>query len=50
MTDIGFVVAAYGVVLASLGAYVAVLWRRTARARTASLRIRDEAARAADRS
>ena len=48
MTDLGFIVAAYGVVFAALGAYVLSVWRRTRRAREASLRIRDEAGRATD--
>ncbi|MFN2484074.1 MAG: hypothetical protein ABR509_03950 [Candidatus Limnocylindria bacterium] len=49
MSDAGFVIAGYGVVFVALGAYAASVWRRTARARAASLRIRDEAARAAER-
>ena len=48
MSDVGFIVAAYAVVLAALGLYVASVWRRTRRAREASLRIRDEAGRARD--
>ncbi|MDQ3881353.1 MAG: hypothetical protein M3295_09825 [Chloroflexota bacterium] len=48
MTDVGFVVAAYAVTLVALAAYTAALWRRVARARATSLRIRDEAARLDD--
>lgn len=40
MTDVGFVIAAYGVTFAALGIYVATVWRRSSRARAASLRIR----------
>ena len=43
MTDVVFVVAAYGVTFAALAAYAASVWRRTGRARAASLRIRREA-------
>jgi hypothetical protein len=43
MTDLGFVVAAYGVILGGLGLYTVVLLRRLRAAREASLRIRREA-------
>lgn len=43
MTDAGFVVAAYGVILGGIGLYAALLVRRLRVAREASLRIRDEA-------
>ena len=43
MTDAAFVVAAYGVTFAALGVYVASVWRRSSRARAASLRIRRDA-------
>lgn len=48
MSDVGFIVAAYAVVLLALGLYVASVWRRTRRARESSLRIRDEAGRPTD--
>jgi hypothetical protein len=43
MTDLGFVVAAYGVILGGLGIYTATLVRRLRAARQASLRIRRQA-------
>lgn len=43
MTDLGFVLAAYGALAVVLALYVANLWRRTGRARAASLRIRRDA-------
>jgi hypothetical protein len=43
MTDLGFVVAAYGVILGGLGLYAITLLRRIRAAREASLRIRREA-------
>ena len=43
MTDAGFVIAAYGAVAAALAVYAGTLWRRTQRARAASLRIRRDA-------
>jgi tRNA A37 N6-isopentenylltransferase MiaA len=43
MTDVGFVIAAYGVILGGLGLYVATLLRRLAAARETSLRIRRQA-------
>ena len=33
MTDAGFVVAAYGVIIGGLGLYTVALWRRLAAAR-----------------
>jgi hypothetical protein len=33
MTDAGFVIAAYGVILGGLGLYTVVLWRRLRAAR-----------------
>lgn len=35
MTDAGFVIAAYAVILGGLGAYTVVLWRRLRAARGA---------------
>jgi hypothetical protein len=49
VTDLGFVLAAYVVILGVLALYVALLWRRTRLAREASLRIRREAAAAQQR-
>jgi hypothetical protein len=43
MTDIGFVVTAYSVILGGLGLYTVMLLRRLRAAREASLRIRREA-------
>jgi hypothetical protein len=43
VSDLGFVIAAYGVILGGLGLYTLTLWRRLAAAREASLRIRREA-------
>ncbi len=43
MTDVGFVIAAYGVVFAALTLYVVSVWRRSARARDASVSIRRDA-------
>ena len=43
MTDLAFVVAAYGVILGGLGLYTVMLLRRLRVAREASLRIRREA-------
>lgn len=43
MTDLGFVVVAYGVILGGLGLYAALLGRRLRAVREASLRIRREA-------
>jgi hypothetical protein len=43
MSDVGFVIAAYGVILGGLGLYAATLLRRLRVAREASLRIRREA-------
>jgi hypothetical protein len=43
MTNLGFVVAAYGVILGGLGVYAGTLLRRLRVARDASLRIRREA-------
>ncbi len=43
MTNVGFVIAAYGVILGGLGLYAALLLRRLRVAREASLRIRREA-------
>jgi hypothetical protein len=43
MSDVGFVIAAYGVILGGLGLYAATLLRRLRAARDASLRIRREA-------
>lgn len=48
MSDVGFVVAAYGVVVVALSLYAFSVWRRARRAREASLRIRNEAGRAPD--
>jgi len=48
MTDVWFIVAAYGVVLFALALYTVSVWRRATRAREASRRIRDEAGRATD--
>ena len=47
MSDLGFVVAAYGAVFFGLGLYVVSIWRRSGRARAASLRIRRDAEAAA---
>jgi hypothetical protein len=43
VSDVGFVVAAYGVILGGLGIYAATLLRRLRAARDASLHIRREA-------
>jgi len=43
MSDVGFVIAAYGVILGGLGVYTVTLWRRLSSVREASLRIRREA-------
>ena len=43
MSDVGFVIAAYGVILGGLAAYAVTLVRRLRTAREASLRIRREA-------
>jgi hypothetical protein len=43
VSDVGFVIAAYGVILGGLGLYAATLLRRLRVAREASLRIRREA-------
>jgi hypothetical protein len=43
VSDVGFVIAAYGVILGGLGLYTVTLWRRLRAAREASLRIRREA-------
>ena len=43
MSDVGFVIAAYGVILGGLGLYTVTLWRRFRTAREASLRIRRDA-------
>lgn len=43
MSDVGFVIAAYGVILGGLGLYAATLLRRLRAAREASLRIRRDA-------
>jgi hypothetical protein len=43
MQDLGFVVAAYGVILGGLAVYAGLLLRRLAAAREASLRIRRQA-------
>lgn len=43
MSDVGFVIAAYGVILGGLGLYTVTLWRRLRTAREASLRIRRDA-------
>ena len=43
MSDVAFVAAAYGAVLIGLALYTVSVWRRTKRARQASLRIRREA-------
>jgi hypothetical protein len=43
MTDIGFVIAGYGVILGSVTTYAVILARRLHAARDASLRIRREA-------
>lgn len=43
MSNVGFVIAGYGVILGGLAAYSATLVRRLARAREASVRIRREA-------
>jgi hypothetical protein len=40
VTDVGFVIAAYGVILGGIGLYAAVLIRRLRVARGASLQIR----------
>ncbi len=44
MTDVGFVIAAYGVILGGLALYVITLRRRLAALREVSLRIRRDAA------
>jgi hypothetical protein len=43
VSDVGFVIAAYSVILGGLGLYTVTLWRRLRAAREASLRIRREA-------
>ena len=43
MDDLGFIIAAYGVILGGLALYAGLLLRRLAAAREASLRIRREA-------
>jgi hypothetical protein len=43
VSDVGFVIAAYGVILGGLGLYTTTLWRRLRASREASLRIRREA-------
>ena len=43
MDDLGFIIAAYGVILGGLALYAGLLLRRLAAARAASLRIRREA-------
>jgi membrane protein YqaA with SNARE-associated domain len=43
MTDVGFVVAAYGVILGGVATYALTLVRRLRIARATSLRIRREA-------
>ena len=43
MDDIGFIIAAYGVILGGLALYAGLLLRRLAAAREASLRIRRDA-------
>ncbi|HEX6474131.1 MAG TPA: hypothetical protein VF114_03475 [Candidatus Limnocylindria bacterium] len=43
MENLGFIVAAYGVILGGLALYAGLLLRRLAAAREASLRIRREA-------
>jgi hypothetical protein len=43
VSDVGFVIAAYGMILGGLGLYAATLLRRLRVAREASLRIRREA-------
>jgi hypothetical protein len=43
MTNLGFVVAAYGVILGGLAIYAGTLLRRLRAARQASLRIRHQA-------
>ena len=43
MSDVGFVIAGYGVILGGLGLYAFTLLRRLRGARERSLRIRDEA-------
>ncbi len=47
MTDLGFVIAGYGVILGSVAAYAVILARRIHVARDASLRIRRDAESAA---
>ncbi|MGH2457032.1 MAG: hypothetical protein ACRDHD_12345, partial [Candidatus Limnocylindria bacterium] len=47
MTDLGFIVAGYGVILGGLALYAAVLLRRLRAARQRSLTIRREADAAA---
>lgn len=43
MSDVGFVIAGWGVILGALAAYAWALGRRLRSARDASLRIRQEA-------
>ena len=43
MTDLGFVVAAYGVILGGLGLYTVSVWRRLRSARRAGDASDDEA-------
>jgi hypothetical protein len=43
MDDLGFILAAYGVILGGLALYAGLLLRRLAAAREASLRIRRQA-------
>jgi hypothetical protein len=47
MDDLGFIIAAYGVILGGLALYAGLLLRRLGAAREASLRIRREAESAA---
>ena len=43
MQDLGFIIAAYGVILGGLALYAGLLLRRLAAARAASLQIRRQA-------
>jgi hypothetical protein len=43
VTNVGFVIAGYGVILGGLGVYALILLRRLRTARERSLRIREEA-------
>ncbi|HEY7525655.1 MAG TPA: hypothetical protein VIA82_02345 [Candidatus Limnocylindria bacterium] len=47
MTDVGFIIAGYGVILGGTALYVGLLLRRLAAARRVSLQIRHEAESAA---